>query len=107
MVCVLPTTFTRRKKTKGERRRARRGDRESDGDHRGDERKNRDVLWDDLPGYESSFADLGPVAKAEEGESSPPQSSGAQEAGAVRSLHSGCGDPVAGPWCQGWCGPWM
>src|SRR4030042_399276 len=59
MVCVLPTTFTRQKKTKGERRRARRGDRESDGDHRGDERKNRDVLWDDLPGYESSFADLG------------------------------------------------
>ncbi len=40
------------------------------------------------------------MAEAEEGESFPHQSPGAQEAGAVRSLHSGCGDPVAGPWPQ-------
>jgi len=88
----------RLKKTKRNSRRAGRGDPESDGDLRGDQRKNRDALWDDLPGDEGSIGDLGPVAAEEKGESSLPQSTGAEEGGAVRSLHSGCGDPVVRPW---------
>jgi len=90
----------RLKKTKRKSRRSGRGDPESDGDHRGYERKNGDVRCPHWPGHESSFVDLGPVAEAEEGESSLPQSPGAQEGGAVRSLHFGVGDPVAEPWSQ-------
>jgi len=95
---LSPYDLHEAKKTGRKSRRTGRGNPESDGDHRGDKRENRDALWDDLPGDEDSIGDLGPVAEEEEGESSPPQSPGAEEGGAVRSLHVGGGDPVAEPW---------
>jgi len=88
----------RLKKTRRKSRRTGRGDPESDRDHRGDKRENRDALWDDLPGDEDSIGDLGPVAEKGEGEPSPPQSPGPEEGGAVRSLHFRGGDPAAGAW---------
>jgi len=71
------------KKTKGKSRKPGRGDPQSDGDHRGYQGAHGDALWNHLPGHESAWVDLGPMAASEEGKSPHPQSTGSQEGGAV------------------------